>query len=67
MGCRLQGCTESDTTEATQQQQVAHLHWLAVVHTCFSYAALADQVSSPIGAGIAHCLSLLLLLSSCVD
>ena len=27
MGCRLWGCTESDTTEATQQQQ--HLDELA--------------------------------------
>ena len=24
MGCRLWGCTESDTTEATQQQQQQH-------------------------------------------
>ena len=29
MGCRLWGCTESDTTEATQQQQQQHVVELA--------------------------------------
>ena len=28
VGCRLCGCTESDTTEATQQQQLSHRHIL---------------------------------------
>ena len=27
VGCRLWGCTESDTTEATQQQQQQHGRW----------------------------------------
>ena len=29
VGCRLWGCTASDKTEATQQQQQQHVHWVS--------------------------------------
>ena len=47
VGCRLWGCTQSDTTEATQQQQQQRQHSLSYIITCktiFAYGKILEII-----------------------